>query len=65
VSEKIVGRDPVEKTLVEMTVEAYPGDSDEQVAARIVRAFRNMGDPDAEVPMTAEVVARWRPDVSR
>ena len=63
-SGQIVGRDPLEKTLVETMVAAHPGDTDEQISARIVRAFRSMGDPDADVPMTAETVARWRPEVT-
>ena len=64
-TDHITGRDPLEKTLVETMVAAHTGDNDDQIAARIVRAFRSMGDPDADVPMTAEIVARWRPEVAR
>lgn len=63
-SEQITGRDPLEKTLVASMIAAHPDDTDEQINERIWRAFRSMGDPDADVPMTAEIVARWRPEVA-
>lgn len=62
-SDQIMGRDPLEKTLVQQMIASHPGDSDEQISARIVRACRSMGDPDADVPMSAAVVARWRPEI--
>lgn len=62
-TEQIVGRDPIEKTIVEQFVAAHPDESDEQISARIRRAATVMGDGD--LPMSAETVARWRAEVSR
>jgi len=61
----VVGRDPLTKTIAQGFIRDYPLESDEQIAERIQRAARSLGGPDAEVPMTPEIVARWRPEVTR
>lgn len=57
---KIVGRDPLSKTLVEALVEAHPDWSDEQISERINRQVC----PDDTGVMTPEIVAYWRPEVA-
>lgn len=53
-SERIVGRDPLPKTLVEAMVAAHPDWTDEQVADRINHEY--------EKPViSAADVAWWRP----
>ena len=52
-SEQIVGRDPVGKTVTAAMSEAHPDWSDEQIAARINREY---DDP----VITAEEVRHWR-----
>lgn len=61
----VVGRDPITKTLVAQMLAKHPDDTNEQISDRIVRAFRSLAGPDADVPMTPEIVARWRPEVTR
>ncbi|MFI5895639.1 hypothetical protein ACIA5D_36645 [Actinoplanes sp. NPDC051513] len=63
VFEPITGRDPVAKTMVESFVASYPSESNEQIAERIRRAGRSMGGDLGDV-MTAEIVARWRPEMA-
>ncbi|MFI5938077.1 hypothetical protein [Actinoplanes sp. NPDC051494] len=62
-SEPIMGRDPLEKTMVESFVREYPQESDEQIAERMSRAARSLGG-DLDELVTAEIVARWRPEVA-
>ncbi len=57
--------DRIARSIVRSFTAAHPGDSDEQIHARIVRAARSAGNPDAEVPMTVETVTRLRAEVAR
>ncbi len=59
-----LNRDPIDKTVVEAFDAHYPDESDEQIYARIVRACRSAGNPDAEIPMTVETVTRLRAEVA-
>ena len=53
------------KSLVEQFTTSYPDETDEQILARLQRAARSAGNPDAELPLTLEDVARWRTEVAR
>lgn len=56
-TEQIVGRDPIAKTIVEDFDRAHPDWTDEQICDRINREY--------ETPViTVEEVARWRPEVA-
>lgn len=61
---QIVGRDPLDKTIVEDFARNYPDLSDEELAERIIKAGRGMGADFSDV-MSAEVVAKWRPEVTQ
>lgn len=57
-SEQIVGRDPVGKTITEMMAAAHPDWTDQQITDRINREYTNP-------VITVEEVARWRPEVAQ
>ncbi len=54
----------IERSIVRSFTAAHPRDTDEQIHARIVRAGRSAGNPDAEIPMTVETVSRLRAEVA-
>jgi hypothetical protein len=53
-----------EQSLVVTAVAFEPDASDQEIAGRINAALAGMRDAADRTPMTAEVVARWRPEVA-
>ena len=58
------GRQPITKTMVEDFAADAPDLSDTDLCERILKAARSMGADLSDV-MTPEIVARWRPGVTR
>lgn len=57
-----MSRDPIGKSLVVQFTAEYPTETDEQIHARLQRAWSSAGAA-GEVPVTVEDVAGWRPEV--
>jgi hypothetical protein len=58
----VVGRDPVSKAMVESFLTSYPADTDEEIHARMCRAWRGLSsDP---MPITLDEIAHWRAEVA-
>jgi hypothetical protein len=60
---EITHRDPVPKTLVRSFAANYPDETDEQLHARMERAWHKMSS--AEFPLTVEAVTYWRQEAGR
>lgn len=62
ICDQIVGRDPLEKTIVESFATKYPDLSDDELCERMRKAARSMGADLGDL-ITPEIVAKWRPAV--
>ncbi len=58
----VTGRDPISKTMVENFLASYPHESDEEIHARMCKAWRGLS-PDP-LPITVAEIAHWRTEVT-
>lgn len=58
----VVGRDPIGKTMVENFLTSYPTETDEEIHARMCKAWRGLS-PDP-LPITVGEIAHWRQEVT-
>ncbi|GGN39220.1 hypothetical protein FHR83_006767 [Actinoplanes campanulatus] len=55
----VAGRDPIGKTMVESFLAQHPNESDEQIHARMCRAWNSVPG-SGEMPIPVDEIAHWR-----
>jgi hypothetical protein len=59
----VVGRDPIGKTIVESFLAKYPDESDEQIHARMCKAWNSLAST-GDMPVTVDEITHWRAEAT-